>query len=85
MQIMQGKETRNRNQTSRWGYSAPSVAGRLQLLQRVRIFLLFLVQFFGRGWAEAGLHIRHAKGSWFQSAEFLLAGQFGGKKKACAG
>lgn len=74
---MQGKETHNRNQISQWGCYTPSVARPFQLLQ---MFFIFLVRFLGRVWAEAGLHIRHLKGSWFQTAEVLLAGQFGGKK-----
>lgn len=74
---MQGKETHNRNQISPWGCYTPSVARPFQLLQ---MFLIFLVRFLGRVWAEAGLHIRQLKGSCFQTVEVLLAGQFRGKK-----
>lgn len=74
---MQGKETRNRNQISQWGCYTPSAAGWFQLLPT---FHIFLVRFLGRVWAEVGLHIRRLKGSWFQTAEFLLEGQFGEKK-----
>lgn len=75
---MQGKETHNRNQISQWGCYTPSAAGPFRLLQT---FHIFLVRFLGRVWAEAGLHIRRLKGSWFQTVEFLLAGQFWGKKR----
>lgn len=74
---MQGKETRNRNQISQWGCYTPSAAGRFQLLQT---FHIFHIRFLGRVWAEAGLCIQHLKGSWFQTVEFFLAGQFGGKE-----
>lgn len=74
---MQGKETHNRNQISQWGCYTPSLSGWFQLLQT---FHIFPVCFLGRGWAEAGLHIRDLKGSHFQTVEFLLADQFGGEK-----
>lgn len=74
---MQGKETCNRNQISQWGCYTPSLSGWFQLLQT---FHIFPVCFLGRGWAEAGLHIRDLKGSHFQTVQFLLADQFGGEK-----